>query len=120
MVLSYWDLPADVTERGEMTRKRICRTFSDCTTAPRNGIISGCFPARQVLRQAAGRGGAARREEGSERLLTLSLTRSARLAAIDERRGEARREDADGDDERCTGDATGRGTFAPLHESDDE
>jgi len=24
--------------------KRICRTFSDCTTGPRNGMISGCFP----------------------------------------------------------------------------
>ena len=22
----------------------ICRTFSDCTTAPRNGLVSGCFP----------------------------------------------------------------------------
>jgi hypothetical protein len=22
----------------------ICRTFSDCTTAPRNGLISGCYP----------------------------------------------------------------------------
>jgi hypothetical protein len=27
-----------------MQRKRLCRTFSDCTTAPRNGMISGCFP----------------------------------------------------------------------------
>ena len=23
---------------------KICRTFSDCTTAPRNGMLSGCFP----------------------------------------------------------------------------
>ena len=29
---------------GGRWRKRICRTFSDCTTAPRNGIVSGCFP----------------------------------------------------------------------------
>ena len=27
-----------------MTRKKICRTFSDCTTAPRNGMVSGCYP----------------------------------------------------------------------------
>ena len=27
-----------------MQRKLICRTFSDCTTAPRNGMVSGCFP----------------------------------------------------------------------------
>ncbi len=25
-------------------RKHVCRTFSDCTTAPRNGLISGCYP----------------------------------------------------------------------------
>jgi hypothetical protein len=25
-------------------RKRICRTFSDCTTAPRKGLPSGCYP----------------------------------------------------------------------------
>jgi len=44
MVLSYWDLPADTLENGELTKKRICRTFSDCTTGPRNGILSGCYP----------------------------------------------------------------------------
>ena len=27
-----------------LTKKLFCRTFSDCTTAPRNGIVSGCFP----------------------------------------------------------------------------
>ena len=44
MVLSYPDLPADVTCGRTLTRKKICRTFSDCTTAPRNGMVSGCFP----------------------------------------------------------------------------
>jgi len=44
MVLSYPSLPADVLEQGKLERKLVCRTFSDCTTAPRNGIISGCFP----------------------------------------------------------------------------
>jgi 2,4-dienoyl-CoA reductase-like NADH-dependent reductase (Old Yellow Enzyme family) len=44
MVLSYPELPADCLEAGALKRKQICRTFSDCTTAPRNGIISGCFP----------------------------------------------------------------------------
>ena len=39
MVLAYHDLPADVLERGEMRTKQLCRTFSDCTTAPRNGMI---------------------------------------------------------------------------------
>lgn len=44
MMLSYPDLPADVLAGRRMQRKRICRTFSDCTTAPRNGLISGCYP----------------------------------------------------------------------------
>ena len=44
MVLSYPDLPADVLAGKPFARKRICRTFSDCTTAPRNGIVSGCYP----------------------------------------------------------------------------
>jgi NADPH2 dehydrogenase len=44
MVLSYPDLPVDVLANGEMAKRKICRTFSDCTTAPRNGMISGCFP----------------------------------------------------------------------------
>lgn len=44
MVLSYPELPRDVIEGKPLTRKKICRTFSDCTTAPRKGMISGCFP----------------------------------------------------------------------------
>ncbi len=44
MVLAYPDMPADALERGELKKKRLCRTFSDCTTGPRKGLISGCFP----------------------------------------------------------------------------
>ena len=44
MVLSYPRLPADALEKGSLERVRICRTFSDCTTGPRNGMVSGCFP----------------------------------------------------------------------------
>ncbi len=44
MVLSYPELPADVLAGRPMQRKRLCRTFSDCTTAPRNGMVSGCYP----------------------------------------------------------------------------
>ncbi len=44
MVLSYPDLPADILAGNVLKRGKICRTFSDCTTAPRNGMISGCFP----------------------------------------------------------------------------
>ncbi len=44
MVLSYPAMPADIINGQPMQRKLICRTFSDCTTAPRNGLISGCYP----------------------------------------------------------------------------
>ncbi|MBN1283874.1 MAG: NADH:flavin oxidoreductase [Anaerolineae bacterium] len=44
MVLSYPDIAADVLAGRELARKRICRTFSDCTTAPRSGLVSGCYP----------------------------------------------------------------------------
>jgi NADPH2 dehydrogenase len=44
MVLSYPTLPADTLREGKLVRGMICRTFSDCTTGPRNGIISGCYP----------------------------------------------------------------------------
>ncbi len=44
MVLSYPELPWDVLTTGRLNRRRICRTFSDCTTGPRNGLPSGCYP----------------------------------------------------------------------------
>lgn len=44
MVLSYPDMPVDILSGQGLKRAKICRTFSDCTTAPRNGMISGCFP----------------------------------------------------------------------------
>ncbi len=44
MALSYHDLPADVLAGRPLDGRRLCRTFSDCTTAPRNGLVSGCFP----------------------------------------------------------------------------
>lgn len=50
MVLSYPTLPDDVLNGRPMERKLICRTFSDCTTAPRNGLISGCFPLDPVYK----------------------------------------------------------------------
>ncbi|HEX3249205.1 MAG TPA: hypothetical protein VHS05_07240, partial [Pyrinomonadaceae bacterium] len=44
MVLSYPTLPLDVITGRDLERKQICRTFSDCTSAPRNGLPSGCYP----------------------------------------------------------------------------
>lgn len=44
MALSYPELPADLLAGDPMRRRAVCRTFSDCTTAPRNGLVSGCYP----------------------------------------------------------------------------
>src|SRR5690606_20888822 len=44
MTLSYPEMPSDILAGRKPDRKRICRTFSDCTTGPRNGLISGCYP----------------------------------------------------------------------------
>ncbi len=44
MILSYPELLWQASEGHEIQRKRICRTFSDCTTAPRKGLPSGCYP----------------------------------------------------------------------------
>ena len=44
MALSYPTFLADVAAGRPLAKKLVCRTFSDCTTAPRNGLISGCYP----------------------------------------------------------------------------
>ena len=70
MLLSYPDLAADVLAGRPLERRQICRTFSDCTTAPRNGLVSGCFPLDPFYKEhpdraslGEGEGGAARRME---------------------------------------------------------
>ena len=37
MVLSYPEMPADLLAGAPLARRHVCRTLSDCTTAPRNG-----------------------------------------------------------------------------------
>ncbi len=44
MVLSYPEMPADVLAGRPLQRRQVCRTFSECTSGPRNGLVSGCFP----------------------------------------------------------------------------
>ena len=44
MVLAYPTMPIDILNGCGINRKQLCRTFSDCTTAPRNGMVSGCYP----------------------------------------------------------------------------
>ncbi len=51
MVLSYPELPADVLGGRALARKLVCRTFSDCTSAPRNGLVSGCYPLDVFYKQ---------------------------------------------------------------------
>ncbi len=52
MILSYPEMPADVLRGAVLDRKRICRTFSDCTTGPRHGMISGCYPLDEHYRDS--------------------------------------------------------------------
>jgi len=51
MILAYPQVAADVLSGRPLQRKRICRTFSDCTTAPRNGLPSGCYPLDPFYKQ---------------------------------------------------------------------
>jgi 2,4-dienoyl-CoA reductase-like NADH-dependent reductase (Old Yellow Enzyme family) len=51
MVLPYPELAADALAGRALDRRRICRTFSDCTTAPRKGMVSGCYPLDQHYKQ---------------------------------------------------------------------
>ena len=43
-VLSYPSHLRDAALHWPLERRLVCRTFSDCTTAPRNGLVSGCYP----------------------------------------------------------------------------
>lgn len=51
MALTYPDMAADVLAGRALQRKRICRTFSDCTTAPRKGMVSGCYPLDEYYKE---------------------------------------------------------------------
>jgi 2,4-dienoyl-CoA reductase-like NADH-dependent reductase (Old Yellow Enzyme family) len=53
MVLSYPEMLSDVVEGRAFQRKLVCRTFSDCTTAPRNGLPSGCYPLDSYYKKSA-------------------------------------------------------------------
>lgn len=51
MVLSYPEMCSDVLAGKPLDRRHICRTFGDCTNAPRNGMISGCYPLDEYYKQ---------------------------------------------------------------------
>jgi len=44
LALSYPGFPSDVLAGRSLDQRLLCRTFSDCTTGPRNGLVSGCYP----------------------------------------------------------------------------
>lgn len=44
MVLSYPEICADSLAGRPLQHKLICRTFGECTNAPRCGLVSGCYP----------------------------------------------------------------------------
>jgi len=50
-VLSYPTMLADATTEGKLQTRYVCRTFSDCTTAPRNGLRSGCYPLDEFYKK---------------------------------------------------------------------
>ena len=52
MVLTYPEQLWDILQGGTIQHKRICRTFSDCTTAPRNGLPSGCYPLDEYYKKS--------------------------------------------------------------------
>jgi 2,4-dienoyl-CoA reductase-like NADH-dependent reductase (Old Yellow Enzyme family) len=52
MVLSYPEFLWEASEGMEIQRKLVCRTFSDCTTAPRNGMPSGCYPLDEYYKNS--------------------------------------------------------------------
>jgi NADPH2 dehydrogenase len=53
MVLTYPEIFLDAARGRTVQHKKICRTFSDCTTAPRNGLPSGCYPLDSHYKNSA-------------------------------------------------------------------
>ncbi|MGB8858579.1 MAG: hypothetical protein WCC60_04955, partial [Ilumatobacteraceae bacterium] len=70
MALSYPDLPHDVLAGRPMRRQLLCRTFSDCTTAPRAGLVSGCYPLDAFYK------------DRPERVQLAAVKRRTRLGAV--------------------------------------
>jgi 2,4-dienoyl-CoA reductase-like NADH-dependent reductase (Old Yellow Enzyme family) len=53
MVLTYPEILWDAANGNQIQHKRVCRTFSDCTTAPRKGLPSGCYPLDSYYKSSA-------------------------------------------------------------------
>jgi 2,4-dienoyl-CoA reductase-like NADH-dependent reductase (Old Yellow Enzyme family) len=53
MVLTYPEIFLDAAQGRAVQHKKVCRTFSDCTTAPRHGLPSGCYPLDSHYKNSA-------------------------------------------------------------------
>ena len=91
IALSYPDLPADLLAGTPLRRSAFCRTFSDCTTGPRLGLVSGCFPldAFYAARPEAVTIREVRTETNRSATLSGNQTRSASLSPVDTPRVQA-------------------------------
>ena len=78
MVLSYPEFLWEASAGSQMQRKLVCRTFSDCTTAPRNGLPSGCYPLDEHYKNSE----LARKTERAQETLTTILSAAVRQADI--------------------------------------
>jgi 2,4-dienoyl-CoA reductase-like NADH-dependent reductase (Old Yellow Enzyme family) len=78
MALSYPDLAADVLASGPLDSRRICRTLSDCTTAPRNGLVSGCYPYDPFYKALPERRAIAAAKQDRRPSITRTAVRSRR------------------------------------------
>jgi 2,4-dienoyl-CoA reductase-like NADH-dependent reductase (Old Yellow Enzyme family)/dihydrodipicolinate synthase/N-acetylneuraminate lyase len=84
MVLTYPELLWDGSQGRSIDHKRICRTFSDCTTAPRNGLPSGCYPLDAYYKKSEF---AARLQSAKKSPSQVQVVDSApRIETLDERR----------------------------------
>ncbi len=83
MVLSYPRLPADSLLGRPLARRQICRTFSDCTTGPRHGLVSGCYPLDPYYKQLP-EAVELKRLKGSEANSASRRSQTGQPKAIDE------------------------------------
>ena len=51
MMMTYPNMVTYILEGKPLQRKRIYRTFSDCTTTPWNALVSECFPLDEFYKE---------------------------------------------------------------------
>ncbi len=76
MALSYPDMAAGVLAARPQQARNLCRTFSDCTTGPRNGLVSGCYPLDPFYKEHPHRVELTRAKKEAKRLRRWAQKRS--------------------------------------------